>query len=181
LHPCPDEFPDCPEPQPQNYVSFIDEDFTLENDEPYKLSLGVYVRIRDQSCGECVMCQEPIPEYCCPDLPDQLNASAVGMISGDSGSVTLNRTGAATWSGTIPNFQGGCDLQIEVSCDPDSAPEWRIEAILGCDSGTSNYYADGSPFTPAVDCDAFEVEVPILTTGACCAMTIEEIRITVTV
>lgn len=181
LHPCPDWFPDCPSPTSQEYISLIDYSFYLEPDDPYSpLPLRPWVRVKDQSCGPCVMCQEPIPEYCCPDLPDTLTASAVGMISGDTGSVTLNRSGAATWSGTIPNFIGSCDLTISLECDPEREYPWRATATLaGDNTGVSDYRADGAGIgPPEVDCEAFEVIVQILTIGICGP--IQAISITIT-
>lgn len=186
LHPCPDDFPDCPSPQPQNYVSFIDEDFTLTNDDPYKLPLNAWVRIRDQSCGPCVACQEPIPETCCPDLPDELQMSVSNSSDGSTSSGTLNRTSGAEWTGSVilPN---GNVLGITLNCDYEHRERaWHLIAGGGCapeNRTVSEYYADGDPFSPAVDCDAFEVEVQVLWHGSVddCDMPISVTTITVTV
>lgn len=159
LRPCPEE--PCPEVPAQNFVGYMDQSFQIVTGGG--LAIGS-IRIRDMSCGTCKVCEPPIDEKCCPDLPSTLTvqASRSGEASEES---SLFRDGT-NYSGSIK--VPGCDgfLTLTLKCNPNTTPNWTLD-VGGCHTASGLLNSGG--IDP--DCEAFEFTTDgVLLSGAstCC-------------
>lgn len=181
--PCPPEFPECEDPRPQNYISFIDVPLALMTYLGWQVGS---VRVTDASCGTCLACVPPIPELCCPSLPDELQISLQNA-GGDTGSTSgvLTRGGEGNaWSGTFVVGPDGQFLYVSVICvtdavalgDPDMPDDGWYLIYSGCAvlerfvvslGETHPEDVDPTPPSALFDCNPLLIDHTILMGAGC--------------
>ncbi len=175
--------PDVSEPgdeiPPHEFTSLIDQNFYFVFGDPETQSAS-YARIRDNACGVCVACNPPIPEACCPELPDELQISLTN--SADPGTTTgvLTRGSGASWTGVFTITSPGCEalLAVTLFCEADQLDPWFF-TFGGC-----KVLVRTPIDTQPVDCDAFTATKTILmdaTTSCFCNNPNETDSITIVV